>query len=317
MIDLLAQAHVLLRQAQRKETTPVNRLRALGLMAQAIDLLFVTQAISAPTGHRQDTAAVVAGLLHDGAVLAKEQIIPQLSKLRLRLAPADQLGEQQHIWLFSYFRQRIYPLLTPLAVDPGHPFPYISSDSLNLLVVLQRPGRYERLAGPLFARLKIPRRVVPRLIDVPPLAEVDSPVLSDDADWKYWVWSEDVVRFFVHELFAGMSVTGIYQFRVLRAGAGGGMEAEVFEPRSVRDKLAPVVRLDVQSTMPSVIVHWLGTRLDAPAHSVYRCGSPGELNNLLDLASQLEGLLQPAMGIRPALRRAFHRIGDLRKPPIR
>jgi polyphosphate kinase len=255
----------------------------------------------------------VAGLLHDGVELAKQQIIPQLGRLRLRLTLTDQLGEQQRAWLFSYFRQRIYPLLTPLAVDPGHPFPYISSDSLNLLVLLQRPERYERLASPLYARLKVPRRVVPRLIDVPPLAEVDSPVLYDDAKWRYWVWSEDVVRFFVHELFAGMSVTGIYQFRVLRAGPGEGVELEAFEPRSVRDKLAPVVRLDVQATMPPLIVQWLATRLDAPPHAVFPCESPRGLTNLLDLAAQLEALPSPNHGLRPALRRALQRIGEMRK----
>ena len=179
--------------------------------------------------------------------------------------------------------------MTPLAVDPGHPFPYISNESLNLLVLLQRPGGLASRI--LYARVKVPRQVVPRLIEVPPLVEVDSPVLNHDADYRYWVWSEEVVRFFVDELFAGMSVKGIYQFRVLRANAAGEGEEQP-ELATGRDKTAPVVHVDVQQNMPPAVLSWLIARLDIPSSAVYRCATPLGMANWDDVAGRLETVAQ-------------------------
>jgi polyphosphate kinase len=104
---------------------------------------------------------------------------------------------------------------------------------------------------------------------------------TDDAS-RYWVWSEEVVRFFVHELFAGMSVTGIYQFRVLRAPT----RADLSERR------APVVRVDVQDDMPPAVIHWLVTRLDAPPHALFCCTTPLGMGDWAEVARRLETLPQ-------------------------
>jgi polyphosphate kinase len=297
---LLARPRTLLTQAKRGDLPVVERLRALGIMAQSIDNIFTAdQGDAGPHSpastnrHGQESPAYIATLLQEAARLMRQQILPLLAKQRVRLLSVEMLGEQQHSWLFDYFQQRIYPLLTPLAVDPGHPFPYISSESLNLLVLLQRPERSKAQPSPLYARLKVPRQVVPRLIDVPPLAQVDSPVLHHDADHKYWVWSEDVVRFFVHELFAGMSVTGIYQFRVLRAPTPTHT-TQTQSQLPARLKAPPVVRLDVQQEMPPAVVQWLATQLDVPPQAIFRYPPPLGMGNLFDLAEHLETLWHPA-----------------------
>ncbi|RIK42681.1 MAG: hypothetical protein DCC55_08155 [Chloroflexi bacterium] len=280
MLDLIASSFSYLRDAQRRELSLAQRLRAISQMAQITDQLFLIQ----PVGQAAEIAGTISLLLQEASQLLQQELTPLFLQQRIYLAPVEQLGEQQRDWLFAYFHERIYPLLTPLAVDPSHPFPYISSDSLNLLILLQRPGRPG--ARTLYARLKVPRQIVPRLIDVPPLAQVDSPVLHSDEDAIYWVWSEDVVGYFVHELFAGMSVTGIYQFRVLRAPVPNeGTDVTLAEP--VRDTTARVVRLDVQRDIPPGVLQWLVARLDVPAHAVFRCATPLGMTNWGDVANRL------------------------------
>ena len=293
MIEPLAIPKAFLRQAKRPELTLAERLCALGDMAHSIDeSLRVYAATVASNGSTtKPDAHAVAMLLEDAATLVHDQFMPLLLLEQIRISAIEQLGEQQREWLHSFFLKRIYPLLTPLAVDPGHPFPYISSDSLNLLILLHLPGRPGMRTR--YARLKVPRQVVARLIDVPPLAEVDSPVLFDDVDFHYWVWSEDVVRFFVHELFAGMSVTGIYQFRVLRTTLPRAND-ESLPIESMRDKAAPVVRLDVERTMPTAVVQWLATRLEAPTETIFRCQPPYGMADWGYLGRRVAELRQPA-----------------------
>jgi polyphosphate kinase len=286
MQDFLASSFFYLREAQRQDLSLAQRLRAISQMAQATDQLFLMPALQ-PEDGAVESAAAVSWLLQEASQLVQQELGPLFLQQRIYLAPVEQLGEQQRSWLFDYFRERIYPLLTPLAVDPSHPFPYISSNSLNLLILLQRPIR-TGLHSPhtLYARLKVPRLAVPRLIQVPPLAQVDSPVLHNDEDAIYWVWSEDVVRYFVHELFAGMSVTGIYQFRVLRALLPHN-EAESPLAEPVRDRTARVVRLDVQRETPPRVLQWLVTRLDVPPHAVFRCATPLGMASWGDVANRL------------------------------
>src|SRR5262245_59462225 len=153
MVDPIAQSMTYLRQAQRSDLSLTLRLRAISAMAQAIDRFCqgeVNGSTSAPsTGEplpvpqhlgSNELNATVLAQLQAATQLVNHQLIPLLRRQHILLPAVEQLGEQQRDWLFDYFKRRIHPLLTPLAVDPGHPFPYISNESLNLLVLLQRPG---------------------------------------------------------------------------------------------------------------------------------------------------------------------------------
>jgi polyphosphate kinase len=289
MEDPLAIAHVELQRAQQVGLALSERLYAISRLARVIDQCFVNGPLDPPAvgaAPGVTSANALAALVQEAGQIVRRQILPVLRQNAIYLMPVEQLGEQQHEWLFNYFSRRIYPLLTPQAVDPGHPFPYISSDSLNLLVLLRRPGKASTRT--LYARLKVPRQATPRLIEVPPLAKVDSPVLHHDDHVRYWVWSEDVVRFFVHELFAGMSVIGIYQFRVLRAQGHPSSADPVQEP--VRDKSAPVVRVDLQQETPTTVVDWLAARLEIPHHGLFPCTTPLGLSSWADVARRLENI---------------------------
>lgn len=275
-------AEIQLTQAGRADLPLADRFAAVRQMGLALDRGFV-QADAAPgwaTGEAQITFRQAVERLQVAAQeLLQTSLLPALQQQQIHLRRVEQLAEQQLAWLFYYFQRRIHPLLTPQAVDPGHPFPYISSDSLNLLILLGQLGR--PAARTLYARLKVPRQAVPRLIEVPPLANLESPVLFHDDQMRYWVWGEDIVSFFVHELFPGMSVKGIYQFRVLRA------ESAPLLGDLHRVKRAPVVRLDLQATMPDAVQQWLITRLDAPGRAISVGGTPVDLTSWGEVAHRL------------------------------
>ncbi len=146
--------------------------------------------------------------------LSYDSIPARLEQKGLYIWPVKQLNAQQQDWLTNYFTHHIYPVLTPLAVDPGRPFPYLSSDSLNLLIVLQPPAEQRIISGPLYARIKVPRQVVPRLVPIPAIGMATAHIQPAA---HFLVWSEEIIRYFADQLFPGMAVTAIYQFRLLRA----------------------------------------------------------------------------------------------------
>ncbi|MFZ8993831.1 MAG: RNA degradosome polyphosphate kinase, partial [bacterium] len=130
-----------------------------------------------------------------------EQLRPQLEQHSVRFIEPDQYTPELREYLSNYYQQGVHPVLTPLAFDPGHPFPFISSMSLNLAVVVKY-GPYEKN----FARIKIPD-ILPRFIPVP----------EELAGRRYgFVYLEDVIKDNLNELFPDNNVLDIYVFRVIR-----------------------------------------------------------------------------------------------------
>src|SRR6266516_5650847 len=132
-----------------------------------------------------------------------KDLIPLLAEKHIHILDYEQLNEGQRGALLSYFESEIFPVLTPLAVDPGHPFPHISNRSINLAVVITDSAYGE----PLFARIKVPP-TLPRLIPVP-LAE-------NTQGARAFVWIEQVIAAHLSTLFPGFDVWESYPFRVLR-----------------------------------------------------------------------------------------------------
>jgi len=153
------------------------------------------------TAREQLTAmwARAAGMLADQAarwLTLREALVAE----QIRLLEPQEWSESLRLYLEDYFRREIYPVVTPLAFDPGHPFPLISNLSKNLAVVVRHGGRTK------FARVKVPD-VLPRFIPVP--ATLAPTGLA-------FVYLEDVMRAFVHQLFPGTEIKGAYLFRVVR-----------------------------------------------------------------------------------------------------
>ncbi|CAN5505895.1 hypothetical protein BH10CHL1_BH10CHL1_22100 [soil metagenome] len=293
----------LLKTAQAIRRPLPIRLRALSLVTQTIDRMFTEPegAVLAQTAlndraHQQDKphlspslslgASDVASIFGEIEQIFREQITPALARRQIYITPLECLADEQRQWLQGYFTHRIYPLLTPLAVDPGHPFPYISSDSLNYLMILQASNVPGAGAGPLYARLKVPRRAVPRIVPIP-----TSPQTTNNSSLRYdLAWSEDIVRYFAAQLFPGMFVRAIYQFHVLR-GVHAPVPTLHLETLG-EQKADAVVRLDIEEKIPGWILHWLLEHLEVPPEVVVRCTAPLSMTSLTDLADTAIPLLE-------------------------
>lgn len=273
-------------------------LNALGHLAQTIDSAFQTQGCLPHTPIKFDPtlglttpADETEATLEASAIIAAlGQLICDLIPTRLEqkgiyIWPVKQLNAQQQNWLTHYFTHHIYPVLTPLAVDPGRPFPYLSSDSLNLLIVLQPPAEQRIISGPLYARVKVPRQVVPRLVPIP---AIGIPAAHIQPAAHLLVWSEEIIRYFADQLFPGMAVTAIYQFRLLRAHITSDPAHPDLLPK--QQKTAPVVRLDVEERTPPRVLRWLLEHLNVPSDVVVRCARPLTVASLIDLANIVTAL---------------------------
>ncbi|RKR90682.1 polyphosphate kinase [Micromonospora pisi] len=213
----------------------------------------------------EKTADLVAR--HAGCFV--DDVVPRLAAADIHLIRWAELPTPERERLRTYFREHIFPVLTPLAVDPAHPFPYISSRSLNLAVAVRDPD-----GGPeLFARVKVPNNV-PRFVRV----ERGGPGMR-------FLPLEDLIAAHLNQLFPGMTVAECHLFRITR-----NAEVEVDEDRDedllqalerelARRRFGPPVRLEVASSISDHVLDLLVRELDMDDQDVLRV--PG----LLDLSS--------------------------------
>ncbi len=202
----------------------------------------------------------------------KEEVKPELrDELGLVIHDFADLDDEEREYVHQYFRDRIYPVLTPQAVDPGHPFPFISNLSLSLAVALRHPDRRTRH----FARLKIPTS---RHAWIP----LEEP--------GHFVPVEQVVLGFVDELFRGMQVEDVSLFRVTR-NADVSRDEEVADDllKMISEELrerrfAQVVRLEVQRGMKQGVQHLLLRELGLDGDDLYEVDGPLDLSPLWALA---------------------------------
>ena len=124
-----------------------------------------------------------------------------LAKSGVKCKSIDQLNQTEFTWLRAYFRREVFPVLTPLAIDPTHPFPLILNKSLNLFVSLRNLRR--KKAKPLRAVVQVPR-ILPRLVKIE----------QDGGKDDVFVFLSEVVRHFVSDLFSGHEVLGAWAFRI-------------------------------------------------------------------------------------------------------
>ena len=227
----------------------------------------------------------IADLLNEASKIVHAQLLPRLRYYRLRLADLNELTEPQQQWLQDYFQQRIYPLLTPLAVDPGRPFPQLAPGRLYLLVVLQTDGKYggER---EVYGLVKMSNRM-PRLVRAQGGEGLrQRSTRKARRDHCCLLWREDVIRYFIGSLFNGMKIKGVYQFRFVCAPEADavGQPKGLDKPRIV---CAPVLRVDVEAETPSHLVEWLINHLHTSLDRVLYCERPLGMADLCELADYL------------------------------
>ena len=197
------------------------------------------------------------------AEIFTQEIRPELSQAGVEILNWDDLSADEKAAMDSFFDARVFPVLTPLAVDPSHPFPYISGLSLNLAVVVRNP----ETGSELFARVKVPP-LLPRFVS-----------LGDER----FVPLEDVIASHLHELFPGMDVLQHHAFRVTR---NEDVEVEeddaenllkALERELLRRRFGPAVRLEVEESIDPHVLELLIDELGVNAQEVFR------LPGLLDL----------------------------------
>jgi len=215
-----------------------------------------------------------------------DDIRPQLAAKGIRVIEHDDLKKKQKKALRRLFKTEIFPALTPLAFDPGHPFPHISNLSVNLAVVVKDPQN-----GELFARLKVPP-TFDRLIRVPLRGEEDELIGGlEQEDAIDFVWLEQIVAANLDLLFPGMEIAASYPFRITR-------DADVdIEEDEASDLLAAMVevvgqrhfgsavRLEVDTRMPEQIRDILMSNLGIKPYQVFASDGPLGLADLMQLTS--------------------------------
>ncbi|KQY51361.1 polyphosphate kinase [Lysobacter sp. Root494] len=282
-----------LAQAQDANIPLLERLRYLCISCTNLDEFFEIRA--GTLRHAQDLGlapgadglapATVLARIHDRAadlVAAQYEcwndvLRPALSEAGVRVLHRDAWSEKQTEWLRNYFREEIMPVLSPLGLDPAHPFPKILNKSLNIVVVLKGRDAFGR-AGHL-AIVRAPRSL-PRIIQLP------EEVSGGPHDF---VFLSAVLSAFVDELFPGMKVEGAYQFRVTRNSELMVDEEEVDNiALALRDELAGrgylrAVRLEIAEQCPKPIVRTLLENFDLPENAVYRINGPVNLNRVIQV----------------------------------
>ena len=211
------------------------------------------------------------------AALFQEDIRPALAGHNVNILGWDELNSDQQERLTRYFRHQIYPVLTPLAVDPSHPFPYISGLSLNLAVILRNP----RSGKEHFARIKVPDSL-PRLVQVPG-RELDA---ADKAAGCAVIPLEVVVGQHLDHLFPGMDILEHHLFRVTR---NEDLEVEeddaenllkAMEKELERRRFGDCVRLEVENTISPFARRYLVRALDLSPDDVFELPAPLDLTCL-------------------------------------
>jgi polyphosphate kinase len=214
-----------------------------------------------------------------------DDLLPKLKKEGIKILHYDDLKRKQRKLLRQYFEREIFPALTPLAFDPGHPFPHISNLSLNLAVVINDPD-----VGQRFARVKVPG-VFPRLLRIPSEEKAESyqSLGLVDASSNNFVWLEEVVAANLDLLFPGFDVEAVYPFRVTRDADQEIEEDEASDllgtiEESVRMRhFGSVVRLEVDDAMPDQVRDILVSNMALSPYQVYTVNGPVGMADLMEL----------------------------------
>ena len=252
-------------------------VRVAGLKRRILTGLAVpTNVGRAPSDVLSDISQAAHRLQERHARAFQDLVRPALSAAGIDVVEWDSLNASERESLRDYFSKQIFPVLMPLAVDPAHPFPYISGLSLNLAVRVRnsKTGKQE------FARLKVPQ-MLPRVVPVD---------RSESVDNIRFVALEDLIANHLGDLFPGMEIVEHHAFRVTRNEDVEIEEDETenlikaLEKELLRRRFGPPIRLEITEDMDDVTLDLLVRELDITEQEVYRLPAPLDLAAMFDLA---------------------------------
>jgi len=214
-------------------------------------------------------------LVDDQYRVLNDMLIPTLKEQGIRLIPRNEWNTATDEWLQTYFSEKLLPVISPLGLDPAHPFPRILNKSLNFIVSLQGKDAFGRSSR--MAVVQAPRPL-PRLIQLPEDLEGAGP--------EDYVFLSSVIHAYVDSLFPGMKVTGCYQFRLTRNSELFVDEEEVDDlKRALEGELASrrygeAVRLEVANDCPEEMLNYLIRQFSLSPSDIYQVNGPVNLNRL-------------------------------------
>ena len=305
----------------RDQTAPLlERLKFLSIFSENLDEFFMIRvsglqetlagqvAELSPDGMRQleqlrEIRARLIPLFEEQMRCLREEVLPALAEQGVRVVQYSTLSLPERQQLREFYKRQVHPVLTPQAVDQGHPFPYISSLSLNLALTVEpmpEHGITRSLTGkvdPRFARIKVPA-LVPRLVPV------------DDSNTKF-VFIEDLIAANLESLFPRMRVRDCHAFRVTRDADVDVREEEANDLLSMMEKtlrkrrFGTAVRLEVDARMPAELCGKLMGELELEPDDVYAIDGPLNVRDLM----QLYKLDRPELKDAPFRQRASRALG--------
>ena len=277
----------------KNDTVPLlERLRFLTICSSILDEFFEIRVGGLKERHRLgidrvgpdglSTADVLSQVRKRVSKLIKIQyrtlnrdILPSLAEEGIKLLKRGEWRKKQKDWAQNYFREQVAPVLTPVALDPAHPFPRLINKSLNMLVALEGTDAYGRSCD--YAIIHVPR-CLPRVIEVP--------ASKRQSSGSEFVLLSSIIHSHVGEVFKGVTVKGSHQFRVTRHA---DLELDEEEVEDLLDALkgelhgrpfGDSVRLEVADTCPDEHVDFLLERFALSDDDLYRVGGPVNLSRL-------------------------------------
>jgi polyphosphate kinase len=273
--------------AEDESLALLERVRFLSIFASNLDEFFMVRVagrmrrmaaglpVERASGHSpaqilENTLDFAGELTRRQAECFSDSVLPALEREGIEILRWKELEQSEQEQLQKLFRERIYPVLTPLVVDPAHPFPYISGLSLSLAVMIADP----ETGTTMFARVKVPP-LLPRFLTVAP---------------NRFVPLEDVIAAHLPDLFAGLDVLEHHVFRVTRI-RDLEIDEDVtedllksMERELTRRRFEQAVRLEVEESMSSDVLDRLVTELGVDTRAVYRVPGPLDLSGLSAIA---------------------------------
>ncbi|HRF48864.1 MAG TPA: polyphosphate kinase 1 [Anaerolineales bacterium] len=251
---------------------------------------------------------VVNSLMQESRACWERELRPTLAEAGVHVLDYGQLSPNQRRKVEAYFQELVFPVLTPLAFDPGRPFPHISNLSLNLAVLIRGRDGEER-----FARVKVPN-TLPRLV---PIKRSSGATRKDGTVPRehYFVWLEQVIAANLHMLFPGMEIVEAHPFHVTRDADIIIQELEAEDlletmEESVRQRrFGSVVRVQISGRMPERMREILVDNLEVTPLDLYSGDEPIDISRLMGLMSvDRHDLKDPPFvpGVPPVLRDAIH-----------
>lgn len=242
-------------------------------------------------------------LQNEHAHYVTEKLLPALADEHIVLLSWDRLTTTEQERLSRYYRQQVFPVLTPLAVDPAHPFPYISGNSLNLAVLVENPNSGKSH----FARVKIPGNM-PRLVPVDDLTDEES------REERFgFITMENLIIAHLESLFPGMIIKEARSFRVTRNEDIDVEEDDAenllnaMEKELLRRRFGPPIRLEISDATSPFLSQLLADQLGVNPEEVYRLPAPLDFTVLFELQS----LDRPDLKNRPFIPTTNRQIAEV------